>query len=993
MKLGKLLSALGLLALISGAPTLSTIGVPSGSSGSAQVRAAQPSILTNPSVSEPVSPADTRGLPAAPPLGPFEGEPLAARPILPLPRPHSAIDGSGFRDPALQTATGIASMPPWFTNFEGIPHTGVFPPDPNGQVGPHHYLQIVNALDAGSEVRIWDKVSGQQLYDFGLGALWPSGTPCNEYSGGDPVALYDQLADRWVLSQLTSPPTPPYSECIAVSKSDTPTNVPSQWWLYRFTVPNSEFNDYPKLAVWPDGYYMSANLFTSTASTGVGVWVFDRTSMLDGDPATFQFFDVSDLDPRYFGLLPSNLMGSTVPPAGAPNYYMSVDMGWDGTDDDVLHVFEFHTDWDTPANSTFGLAKDLVVDPFNWNFSAPAGAEVPQPHTSQGLDDLADRLMMFLWYRNFGDHESLVVNHTVNVGSNRHGIRWYEIRGGAVDTTLADATIYQQGTFAPSDGLHRWMGSIAMDRLGNIALGYSVSSNTVYPSIRYAGRLTSDPLGTLAQGEAEIMAGSGSQTGSDGYGRGRWGDYSAMAVDPFDDCSFWYTQEYIRTTGAANWQTRVASFYFPGCPGPQEFEIAKTPAPEEAEIGMPLAYTVLVTDTGGPATSLTISDTLPEHTIFSWADNRGSVVGDDVLWTGLQLPAGGTLAVSFGVTVTCVAPGTAIVNDRYSVYAAEWITPTYGPPVTTTAVQEGITAGFSHSTPVLREWPVVFENSSVNAMGYHWAFGDGGVSNDTNPTHTYTGPTGTYTVALTASNLCTSTVISQPLTVQDYGVTVSPPASAKAADPSQAVSYTLSITNTGTLADSFGLAAQDNNWPTEVPATALALAPGQGGKAVVRVTVPSGADGGQEDSATVIVRPLSDPRKPPASASAVLTTKANDVYGLDLAPTAASLEGRPAQKVSYSLLVTNTSNVADAIAVDRVGSGWPTTISPESLTLARDTGSRVEVQVTVPLTAAVGQADVARIRAVGTGGYAESELTTLVAAYRTYLPAVLKNRP
>jgi uncharacterized repeat protein (TIGR01451 family) len=992
MRFGKLLSALALLALLSGALAISVSVVPFGRGGAAQVRADKPTRLTGPYVSEPVSPADTRGLPPAPQPEPFEGEPHAVRPILPLPRPQSAVDGSDLRDPALQTAAGIESMPPWFANYEGIPHNGVFPPDPNGQVGLHHYLQIVNSPNGGAEVRIWDKSTGEQLYDFGLGALWPSGTPCNQYASGDPVALYDQLADRWVLSELIDPPSPPYSECIAVSKSGTPSNVPSQWWLYSFTVPNNLFNDYPKVAVWPDGYYMSANLFTSTASVGAGVWVLDRTNMLNGNAATAQFFNVSDLDPNYFGLLPGNLMGSAEPPAGAPNYYMSVDMNWSGSDD-VLHIFEFHTDWDTPANSTFSLAKDLVVDPFSWNFSTPDGAEVPQPGTSQGLDNLADRLMMFLWYRNFGDHESLVVNHTVNVGSNRSGIRWYEVRGGTVDTTLGDATIYQQGTFAPSDGLHRWMGSVAMDRLGNIALGYSVSSGTVYPSIRYAGRLASDPLGSLAQGEAQIIAGSGSQTGSDQYGRGRWGDYSAVAVDPSDDCTFWYTQEYIQTTGSANWQTRVASFYFPGCPPPPEFEIAKTPSPQQAEMGFPLDYSLTVTNTGGPASGLVISDTLPEHTSFWSASDGGSLVGNDVLWTGLKSPAGGTLSVSFAVIVDCITPGTAVVNDRYAVYAAERITPTYGPPVSTTAVQEGVTAGFSHSTPVLRKRPVAFQNQSVNATSYHWAFGDGGVSNAPNPSHTYTGPTGIYTVVLTASNQCTSSVVSQTLTVQDYGVTVTPPADSEAADPGQAVSYTLAFTNTGTLASSFGFATQGNNWPTEVPANGPTLAPGQSAQAVVRVTVPTGADGGQEDSATVIVRATSDPRKPPASDSSVLTTEANDVYGLALAPAAASLEGRSGQKVSYSLSVTNTSNVVDTITLERVGSGWPTTISPTSFTLASDAGKGVEVQITVPVTAAVGQTDAARIRAAGTGGYVESELTTLVAAYKFYLPAVLKNHP
>lgn len=521
-------------------------------------------VLTNPYVSEPIAPTDTRGLPPAPPAEPPAGGLQEARPVLPLPGGERTAGAPESYDPAGQQAPGEASMPAPLTNWEGIAATGVYPPDTDGQVGPDHYVQIVNAPSVGSQVRVWDK-AGTQLYDFGLGNLWPGGDPCRSYPYGDPVVLYDQLAGRWLLTQFALP-DPPFYECIAISKTGTPTSNPNDWHLYSFLVHNTKMNDYPKLGVWPDGYYMSANQF-NPGWAGAGVWVFDRQAMLQGDPASFQYFDVANINSNYGGLLPSNLMFDTLPPAGAPNYYMAVDMNWSGPDD-VLHIFEFHTDWTTPANSTFGLVADLVVAPFDWNFDGSGGPrdnwDVPQPGTSVELDSLSDRLMMHLWYRNFGSHESLVVNHTVDVGGtpDHAGVRWYEIRGGTVDATLADASIYQQGTYAP-DSEHRWMGSVAMDHVGNIALGYSVSSNSVYPSIRYAGRLASDPVGTLPQAEEEIIAGSGSQTGS----AARWGDYSAMSVDPVDDCTFWYTQEYIETTGTASWQTRIAAFQFPSCTG------------------------------------------------------------------------------------------------------------------------------------------------------------------------------------------------------------------------------------------------------------------------------------------------------------------------------------------------------------------------------------------------------------------------------------------
>ncbi len=520
-------------------------------------------ILTAPYVSEPVPPADTRGLPPAPRVDPFKDR-MELREVpnhLPLPRHERTANAPRSYDPVVQQAPGRVNMPPTIQNFEGIGNVdGILPPDTDGQVGPNHYIQMVNVSTA-----IYDKESNLLYGPFHPTDLWPPADPCRVNNDGDVVVLYDQLADRWLLTQFALPD--PYYQCIAVSKTGIPTNDPDDWYPYTFLVHNTKMNDYPKLGIWPDGYYMSANQFTGgSAWGGAGVWVFDRDAMLNGDPATFQYFDVADLNINYGGLLPSNLMGDRLPPSGAPNYFLSVDQNWSGADD-VLHIFEFHTDWDTPANSTFGLAADLVVAPFDWDLCANDREQcIHQPGGAPRLEAISDRLMMHLWYRNLGSHESLVVNHTVDAnGAGQAGIRWYEIRGGAVDTTLADGAIYQQGTYAP-DSSHRWMGSIAMDHVGNIALGYSVSSSSVYPSIRYAGRKVNDPLGTLPEAEVEIIAGSGSQT----HSSGRWGDYSAMSVDPADDCTFWYTQEYIETTGPASWQTRIASFEFPNCSlGPQ----------------------------------------------------------------------------------------------------------------------------------------------------------------------------------------------------------------------------------------------------------------------------------------------------------------------------------------------------------------------------------------------------------------------------------------
>jgi subtilisin-like proprotein convertase family protein len=439
-------------------------------------------------------------------------------------------------------------------------------------------------------------------------------------------------------------------------------------------------NDYPKLGVWPDGYYMSVNQFLNGSSwAGAGVYVFDRDAMLNGNSATFQYFDLEDVNGSYGGLLPSNLMGNALPPTGAPNYFMSVDMDWNGSDD-ILHIWEFHTDWNTPANSTFSLVKELVVDPFNWNFDGAGGSrdnwDIPQPDTNVELDSLSDRLMMHLWYRNYGDHESLVVNHTVNVGggSDHAGVRWYEVRGGAVDTTLADATLYQQGTYAP-DEHHRWMGSVAMDHVGNLAVGYSTSSSTVYPGIRYAGRLASDPLGQLSQGEGVIINGSGSQT----HDAARWGDYSSLTVDPADDCTFWFTTEYMQTTSSADWQTRVGSFKFDNCSLEPDFTLSATPSDQSICTGDDAVYTVDVGSVSGFSDPVTLSASgHPAGTTATFNPNPVTPPGSSTLTIG------NTASATAGdYTVTIQGDASAIIHTTQvalSVFDAAPATPTLTTP-------------------------------------------------------------------------------------------------------------------------------------------------------------------------------------------------------------------------------------------------------------------------------------------------------------------------
>ncbi len=483
-------------------------------------------------------------------------------------RPGPKLAIASF-DPVLQGSVGVAAMPaPAFT-FDGLSNADngfpVIPPDPNGDIGPHHYVQAVNLL-----FRVFDKTTGVPLTDPApISSLFAGiGGPC-EFDNGDPIVLYDPLADRWLISQLAfdtdlfGTPVPPFHQCVACSQTGDPTGA---YFVYDFVVPGNWINDYPKFGVWPDAYYYTDNQFdpATEAPHGAGVAAFERAKILAGDPtAGLIFFDLEPVDPHIDGLLPADVDGEP-PPIGAPGYFVCLtadDFG--DPQGDGLRIFEFHADFANPANSTFAERAESTVatatfDPQLFCDTSERDC-IPQPSPADAtmkLDAISDRLMHRLQYRNFGSYESLVVNHTVDVGSNHAGVRYYQVRRNLPGGSFF---VQEQASFAP-DADHRWMGSAAMDYLGNLAVGYSVASTNTFPSIRYAGRLASDPPGGLAQGEAMLQAGAGAQLDPSS----RWGDYSMLAVDPVDECTFWYVNEYYATSSDQGWQTRIGKFKFPG---------------------------------------------------------------------------------------------------------------------------------------------------------------------------------------------------------------------------------------------------------------------------------------------------------------------------------------------------------------------------------------------------------------------------------------------
>jgi hypothetical protein len=484
----------------------------------------------------------------SPPLRDIQPPIIPPRPDHEEVAPHSTgIQHHNAPDTVVQSSLAAPAMPSTTLNFNGIPFPGVAcncaPPDTNGEAGATQYVQIVN-----EGYQVFSKSTGASvLGPVSISTIWSGfGGVCETAGDGDPVVLYDQLANRWLVSQFAGSSVPT-DECIAIS---TTSDATGSYYRYGFHL-GTNFFDYPHLSVWPDAYYMSMNVFNSAGTSFLGPqpFAFDRSKMLAGQSATV-ISPVGPLGGSVDPFLPADLDGSTLPPAGAPNSFVSFPGG--GT----YKTYHFHVDFATPSNSTWTIFASPAAAGFT-QLCTTTRSCVPQAGTTYKLDAIADRLMFRLAYRNFGDHESVVGNYTVSSASVA-GIRWFELR----NVTSGPVTVYQESTYQP-DTTWRWMGSAAMDRSGNIALGFSASSGTINPQIRYAGRLASDPLNQLAQGEAHLFDGTGSQTGTSN----RWGDYSDLTIDPVDDCTFWYTTEYYASTTSFNWRTRIGNFKFATCGG------------------------------------------------------------------------------------------------------------------------------------------------------------------------------------------------------------------------------------------------------------------------------------------------------------------------------------------------------------------------------------------------------------------------------------------
>ena len=671
-------------------------------------------------------------------------------------------------DPVLQTALGAplelegqGAKP----RFPGVGANGSAPSDANLAVGPNHIVQIVN-----TEVAVYTK-NGTIFagYPKTIGSLFSAlgGNCAGEW--GDPIVQYDRAADRWLISQLGSFGIPAY-ECIAVSQTNDPTGA---YYLYSYNgnSPNSSFgpyfNDYPKIGVWPtstnSAYTATYNLFMSNgAFFGAALCAYDRSAMLSGaaNPASICFTITNDGN-----FLPSDLDGSTLPPTGSPAYFLNFQTP-PVRPLSTLRLYQLTPNFANPSGSTLSAPRDITVASF---FPACAGIVcIPQPGTTQALDSLGDRLMYRLAYRNFGDHDALVVNHSVATGlSASGGVRWYELR-----SPLSGAfTLYQQGTFGP-DSASRWMASAAMDQSGDIAIGYSVSSDTIFPAIRYTGRTPSDASGTMRV-EASLLEGAGSQTGLS-----RWGDYSALRIDPSDDCTFWYTNQYEPSTGNFNWATYIGSFKFTTCGAPApDYSVSASPASRTVVQGSATSYTATVTPSGGFTGSVSLSASgLPSGASATFSPisiSGGSGSSTMNVTTATSTPAGtytltltgtsGSLSHSTTVTVVVTAAG----SGNFSIAASPSSrTVTQGNSASYTATvtpSGGFTGNVSMSASGLP--------SGASATFSPNPIGGGSGSSTLNVTTATSTPTGSYplTVTGTSGSLSHSATVTLVVTAAGSG--------------------------------------------------------------------------------------------------------------------------------------------------------------------------------------------------------------------------------
>lgn len=449
-------------------------------------------------------------------------------------KPHPIIfnnsDGDQYREESTvqQISMGERQQQAPLVNWLGQDGNGSYPPDPSGAAGPDNYIQLVNS----TTFKVYSKTGVTQLTGS-LSSLWSPATG----DAGDPIVMYDKYADRWFLSQFSDTGNDVY---IAISQTNDPAGA---YYAYTFTSP--EFPDYLKFSIWADGYYMTSNQTPK-------VFCFERDQMLLGNSASrsvYALYTPPTLGPEMYCALPGDADGQ-LPPAGTPcPFFAFSDNAWGGGNIDAILIYKMAVVWGATPSATISNDGTVPLSAFD-SSSDPNWDDISQPGTVDKLDGVGSVLTYRAPWRKWVGYNSVVLNFSIKLSATQHSIRWCELRQNQGTGVWS---LMQEGTYSP-DSHNRWLGSVAMDDNGSIALCYAKSSTSVSPSLCYTGRLASDPLGIMTFAEQTAIAGSGAQTGIN-----RFGDYSQTSMDP-DGITFWHTGEYVLSGNPA---TRVYSFQLP----------------------------------------------------------------------------------------------------------------------------------------------------------------------------------------------------------------------------------------------------------------------------------------------------------------------------------------------------------------------------------------------------------------------------------------------
>ncbi len=676
-----------------------------------------------PQIGQPVTPhsvnVDLRNLPKAKPWTPGMGIREAHR------RQYRPI-GSVLPHAPASKATAVDRLPElqdmWDKSPNGRrakaaitsrvsinnPNTGVSPGDPVVEVGANHVIYAVNG--SSTTFKVYNKAGTLISGPTSFGSLAGSVTACAT-DRGDPLVHYDRQAGRWFMLTMGNS-----NMCTFVSKTSDP--VTGGWWVYNYATPTMP--DYPHCGIWNDAYVCASN----EGNAQVTLYAFDRANMLNGATArpAQRFQTVSKLPGYGFQILtPSTFYGTAAAPAGRKQIIARHrdDEAHDGTSanasQDFIELFELNLDWNTPANSSIATLPRVAITEFNsWFTNYSTFATVPQPGSTSKLDPIREVLLNQLVYRNMGTHEAIVGTLATNQNAARtgtvvdSGVRWFELRR----VGSGNWTLHQEGTFSPGDtSTHHLMGTAAMDKFGNIALGYNVTKTTAttkFPTLGYTGRTAADPAGVMSLGENEVAIGAAVETS------GRWGDYYQMTVDPVDDCTFWFVGMY-RPSGS--WQTRIQDFKFPACGGTPTYSISGT----------------ITTSAGAGINGVSVSNgSTSTTTNASGAYTLSGVVN-------------GTYTLTPSLSGYTFSPATRSVTVSSANVTGQNFTgtpPANVPPVANfTFATSGLTATFTDTST----------DSDGTIASRSWNFGDGTTSTVTSPSKTYSAA-GTYTVTLTVTD-------------------------------------------------------------------------------------------------------------------------------------------------------------------------------------------------------------------------------------------------